>query len=237
MDRIELIRMKEKEYHDACYGNNELFQEGTWLRNPAKIILNELNRFRSVNNFSALDLGCGIGRHSIPIAMTLKGREGKVVCVDMLDSAIAKLEEYGREYDVRNYLTIIKSSIEEFFILEDGYNMIVAVSSLEHLRTKDFLKEKLYEMKKGTKTNGVNCIIVNTNIYEINKHNNDQLDPMFEINISTKEMFTLLDFTYRDWQIEKREVNHMSYGIERNEKSVLVESDCITYIAINPSNG
>jgi REP element-mobilizing transposase RayT len=143
MDRIELIRMKEKEYHDACYGKNELYQEGTWLKKPAKIILNELNRFTRVNNFSALDLGCGIGRHSIPIAMSLKGREGDVVCVDMLDSAIVKLEEYGRTYDVNNYLTIIKSSIEEFSILEDGYNMIVAVSSLEHLITKDFLKEKL----------------------------------------------------------------------------------------------
>jgi SAM-dependent methyltransferase len=237
MDRIELIRMKEKEYHDACYGNNELFQEGTWLKKPAKIIINELNRFRRYNTFSALDLGCGIGRHSIPIALTLKGRDGDVVCVDMLDSATVKLEEYGNAYDVSNYLTIIKSSIEEFSILEDGYNMIVAVSSLEHLRTKDFLKEKLYEMRKGTKTNGVNCIIVNTNIKEIYTHNHDQLDPMFEINIPTQEMLALLDFTYRDWQIEKREVKHKSYGIERNEKPVLVESDCVTYVAINPSTG
>jgi hypothetical protein len=91
-------------------------------------------------------------------------------------------------------------------------------------------------MKKGTKINGVNCIIVNTNIKEIYKYNNDQLDPMFEINIPTKEMLTLLDFTYRGWQIEKREVKHKSYGIERNEKSVIVESDCVTYVAVNPSN-
>ncbi len=236
MDRIEYIRMKEKEYHDGCYGNNKLFKEGTWLKNPAKIVLSELNKFRNIYNFNALDLGCGIGRHSIPIAMTLKGREGKVVCVDMLDSALMKLEEYSREYDVTNCLTIIKSSIEEFLILEDEYNMIVAVSSLEHLKTKDLLKEKLYEMKKGTKLNGINCIMINTNIYEINKGTNDQLYPMFEINIPTKEMLTLLDATYKGWQIEKRITNHMSYDIERNKKSVLVESDCVTYIAINSSD-
>lgn len=233
MDRIEFIRMKEKEYHDACYGSNRLFQEGTWLNKPAKMVLSGLNRFGTISDFNALDLGCGIGRHSIPIAMSLKGRKGNVVCVDMLDSALSKLEEYSREYDVVKYLTIIKSLIEEFVILEDKYNMIVAVSSLEHLRTKSLLKKKLYEMKEGTKKNGINCIMFNSNISEINKDNNDPLYPMFEINMPTKELLTLLDDTYRDWRIEKRIVNHMAYDINRNGKSVSVESDCVSYIAIN----
>lgn len=231
MDRVEYIRMKEREYHDDCYDNYKLFQEGTWLYKPVKTIINELNRFRNLNTFHVLDLGCGVGRNSIPIAMTLKHRKGKVVCVDILDSALTKLEEYSREHDVIHYIDIRKSDIEEFSIYEDEYDMIVAVSSLEHLRTKNALKTKLYEMKKGTKINGSNCIIINSSISEIDKETDDILNPLFEINIPTQEMLVLLDNIYVDWEIEKRIINHQTFDIERGERSVLLETDYITYVA------
>lgn len=102
--------------------------------------------------------------------------------------------------------------------------------SLEYLRTKDTLKAKLHEMKKGTKINGVNCIIINSNISEIDKNNNDILDPLFEINIPTRDMLALLDETYKDWKIETRVINHHVFDIERDGRPVVLETDYITYV-------
>lgn len=229
MDRVEYIRMKEKEYHDACYDNYKLFNEGTWLYKPVKSIMDELNRFKERDNFNVLDLGCGVRRNSIPIAITLKERKGKVVCVDMLDSALEKLEEYCKEYEVLKYIDIVKSEIEEFSILVDEFDMIVAVSALEHLRNKSTLVSKIYEMKNGTKVNGVNCIIMNSNVIEVDKITKDNLDPLFEINISTKELITILDDIYKDWIIEKRIISHQTYNIQRDGRPVLLETDCLTY--------
>jgi len=60
---------------------------------------------------TVLDLGCGVGRNSIPIASSLQGRGGKVVCVDILQSALDKLHEYGEHYGVRASLDIRLSDI------------------------------------------------------------------------------------------------------------------------------
>lgn len=53
---------------------------------------------------SVLDLGSGIGRNSIPLAKSLKRRDGRVACVDLLESAIKKLIDYSKEYEVQQYI-------------------------------------------------------------------------------------------------------------------------------------
>ena len=93
MNRIELIRNEEKKYHDACYENYKLFVEGSWLHKPVKTVLDVLPQFKKNENMKVLDLGCGVGRNSIPIAEAIKHRNGKVICIDLLDSALTKLKE------------------------------------------------------------------------------------------------------------------------------------------------
>jgi predicted O-methyltransferase YrrM len=56
------------------------------------------------DNLIVLDLGCRLGRNSIPIAEKIKDKGGKVVCVDLLDSAIEKLEKYIEEFGVENII-------------------------------------------------------------------------------------------------------------------------------------
>ena len=82
---------------------------------------------------NVLDLGCGIGRNSIPMAETLKNRNGRIVCVDLLESAIEKLNDYSKEYGVQQYIETVLSDIEHFDIIENEYDVIIAVSVLEHV--------------------------------------------------------------------------------------------------------
>ena len=58
-----------------------------------------MNHFDGQNNLQVLDLGSGVGRNSIPIAKN-KNTSGTVTCVDLLNSALTKLQIYSKEHDV-----------------------------------------------------------------------------------------------------------------------------------------
>lgn len=230
MDRVDYIRAAEKKYHDSCYENNTLFEQGSWLHKPVKTVIDLVEYFNDHPYLSILDLGCGVGRNSIPIAETLKQRDGKVVCVDLLESAIDKLRSYSERFGVEQYIEAHISDIESFKIEPDGYEVIIAVSSLEHVRSEQVLTGKLTEMVRGTKIGGGNCLIINSNVKEITVDTNQVLEPMFEVNLDTDCMLVLLDQQYNEWEIQTRLVKPLAYEIERNGQLVILSSDCITYV-------
>ncbi len=111
-----------------------------------------------------LDLGSGVGRNSTPIAQKIMNSGGTVTCIDLLDSALMKLQVYRKEYGVFEYIKTEQAAIEDYYIAPNTYEYIVAVSSLEHVRSIDDFKKVLHTMKNGTKSGGINCLIVNSNI-------------------------------------------------------------------------
>ncbi|QTH45783.1 methyltransferase [Cohnella sp. LGH] len=90
--RLQEIREEERKYHEALYENQKLFAKGSWLAKPVRTVMEALESFAAYDYVRVLDLGCGVGRNSIPIAQFLQARSGEVVCVDLLVSALSKLE-------------------------------------------------------------------------------------------------------------------------------------------------
>ncbi|EEK59120.1 hypothetical protein bcere0005_51380 [Bacillus cereus 172560W] len=111
-----------------------------------------MDHFEGQNNLQVLDLGSGIGRNSIPIAQIIKNYNGTVTCVDLLDSALTKLQTYSKEHDVFEVIKTEQTEIENYHIDSNAYDYIVAVSSLEHVKSKEDFKKVLHSMKQGTKT-------------------------------------------------------------------------------------
>ncbi|WP_168122416.1 class I SAM-dependent methyltransferase [Paenibacillus sp. HB172176] len=231
MNRVELIRSEEKKYHDFCYEQYKLFEAGSWLHKPVRSVLDILEQFEGYEDLQVLDLGSGIGRNSIPIAEAMKHRSGKVMCVDLLESAIEKLRINSEAYGVQAFIETRLSDIEHFEIEQSHYDMIIAVSTLEHLSSEDALARKLHEMRLGTAQNGVNIIIIGSNISEVGVGTSEPLDPMFEINLTTDRMLELLDTSYEGWEIQKRWTKPLAYDIERNGQPVALTTDCITFVA------
>ncbi|WP_375103378.1 class I SAM-dependent methyltransferase [Paenibacillus sp. RS8] len=231
MDRVANIRVEEKKYHDLCYDRYNLFEPGSWLHKPVQSVIDLLEDYIDQEYLSVLDLGSGIGRNSIPIAESMKNRNGKVVCVDLLESAIDKLQSYSKKFGVEPFIVTRLSDIEHFIIDQEEYDIILAVSSLEHVSSEKALEKKLNEMICGTKINGVNCIIIGSNIQEVNLENGQELDPMFEVNISTERMMELLVDQYAGWEVQQRFVKSLEYKIDRNGQPVKLTTDCITFVA------
>jgi 2-polyprenyl-3-methyl-5-hydroxy-6-metoxy-1,4-benzoquinol methylase len=156
---------------------------------------------------------------------------GKVVCVDLLESAIAKLKSYSQQFGVEPYIVPVLSDIEHFSIEPNEYDIIVAVSSLEHVGSTQVLEQKLSEMNAGTRAGGTNCIIIASNIREMLLENKQELDPMFEVNLSTEKMIELLNQQFAGWEIEQLVVKSLAFEINRNGQPVKLTSDCITFVA------
>lgn len=197
MNRIDYIRQEEKKYHGLCYEQYKLFEIGSWLYKPVKTVMDLMDHFEGQNNLQVLDLGSGIGRNSIPIAQIIKNYNGTVTCVDLLDSALTKLKIYSKEHDVFEVIKTEQAEIENYYIDSNAYDYIVAVSSLEHVKSKEDFKKVLHSMKQGTKNGGINCLIINSNIQEIVLKTNEELEALIEINLPTDEMIHLLKSIYK----------------------------------------
>lgn len=230
MSRIEFIRNEEKRYHDDCYENNKLFEEGSWLYKPVKTITNLLPLFDNKENLIVLDLGCGVGRNSIPIAEAIKQRNGKIICVDLLDSALDNLKRYSKEYRVEEVIRTEKADIGNYKIKPNEFDFIVAVSSLEHVQSEAIFEEVVLQMAEGTRRNGINCIIVNSEVEEVNIETNEKLDALIEVNLSTEEIMRKLNGVYIDWEIINLLVKPLEYKIIRNELPILMKTNAITYV-------
>jgi len=230
LNRIEFIRNEEKKYHDYCYENYKLFEEGSWLYKPVKTVMDLLPLFDKRDNIKVIDLGCGVGRNSIPIAEAIKDRNGKVICVDLLDSALNKLKEYSKEYHVEEVIRTEKADIGNYEIKPNEYDFIVSVSTLEHVKSEAIFEEVVEKMAEGTKDNGVNCLIVNSELEEIDLETNVKLDALMELNLSTEDMINKLSSIYSGWELLKTIVNPLVYNITRNEKPVLLKTNAITYV-------
>lgn len=230
MNKIEKIRQEEKEYHDYCYDNYKLFEEGSWLHKPVETVMQVIPLLEEKANLNILDLGSGVGRNSIPIAKLLKDRECKIVCVDLLQSALQKLKQYSEEHDVQEIIQNVQTDIGNYTISPSYFDLIFAVSSLEHVETEDVFEDVIQQMAKGTRDRGINCIIVNSEVQEIDLETNEHLFPMMEVNVSTDEMMNKLNEAYRGWEILKVLVKPLEYTIKRQQRPVLLKTNAITYV-------
>lgn len=228
--RIQKIREEERKYHETCYNTHQLFEQGSWLHKPVQTVLDALSNFDSSPCVKVLDLGCGVGRNSIPIAESLRGREGGVICVDLLESALTKLTRYSQAYGVDEYIETKCCDIGDYDIAPGEFDYIVSVSALEHVESLTKLHLLLERMVQGTKMDGVNCIVLNSNIRETDLLTGMELDPNIELNMTTSEAKQLLAAVYTGWELVYTTVKSLEFTIERGGRQILLGSDAITYV-------
>ena len=76
----------------------------------------------------------------------------------------------------------------------------------------------------------MNCLIINSNIQEIDLHTNEELDALIEINLPTEDMIYLLKSIYKDWKEIKVEIKELAYDIIRNERHIQLKTNAITFV-------
>ena len=230
MERLNRIRQAEAESHTEAYTNHALFSAGSWLSKPVKTVLDLLPMFDGYTEFRALDLGSGVGRNSIPVAQHFKDIPCRVDCVDILELAIEKLNENAQQYGVAGNIQGSVSSIDDYEIEVDSYDLIMAISALEHIASRSAFEKKLIDIRNGLRIGGIACLIVNSGVIEHDIATGEELSPQFEVNLQTDEMQHLLEQTFTGWPIVKHTVVHQKYDIPRENGLADLETDVVTYV-------
>jgi Methyltransferase domain len=101
-------------------------------------------------------------------------------------------KEYSKQYNVDEVIQIEKADIGDYKIKPNEFDFIVAVSTLEHVKSEEVFNEVLHQMAAGTKNNGVNCLIVNSDVQEIDLETNEKLNALMELNLSTVVIITAI---------------------------------------------
>ena len=226
-----LIRRAEAESHTQAYVNHELFAPGSWLAKPVKTAIDLLPLFDGYRSFYGLDLGSGVGRNSIALAQYFSEIPCRIDCVDILELAVDKLGENAKKYHVEEQINGIHEAIDTYKISKNTYDLIMAISALEHVGSLEVFEKKLLEIRDGLHDGGVVCLIVNSSVIEYDKDSGEERVPQFEVNLSTNQMNALLMNTFTDWEIVKYTVVHQKYDIPREGYISALETDVVTLVA------
>lgn len=228
---LQSIRESERHSHIELYSSEELYKEGSWLSKPIKTVTDLFPLFEGYKGLHALDLGCGVGRNSIAIAKHFFGIPCRVDCVDILELAIEKLEENAKKFGVGACINGIVCPIEDYNIEDCSYDLIVAVSALEHIDSEKSFVRKLEEMQAGLKLQGVVCLVVNSEVKEQDKETKESLPPQFEVNLPTEELQELLQKTFSGWEVLKSTVREQKYDIPREGCMSELTTNVVTFVA------
>lgn len=196
----ERARESERAYHEDLYANHALYEPGTWLHLPATYAIQSFDLMTPHAALRALDLGSGIGRHSIPLARHL-GPGSEVVCVDILDTAVEKLRDNARVHGVEKEITGIACDVEELSIEPQGFDFILSVSCIEHLPTKSRLDQFIRRLQEGTRPGGVHCFMMITDNIWQDTLSGELIDPVLEQNLFSAGTIEMLRRLYEGWQI------------------------------------
>lgn len=244
-ERLKRIRESEKKSHMEIYSNEQLYQTDSWLKKPIKTVQELIPLFREYKKLRVLDLGCGVGRNCIAVASEFmgtdsgcktenseyKGAECVVEGVDILPLAIEKLLQNAVEHGVSEQVCGIVAPIEDYTIRKNYYDLILAISALEHVDTEESFASKLLEIKEGICEKGVVCLVINSDVREHNKENGSPIQAQFEVNLGTEELQKILTTTFEGWTVLKSTVQEQRYDIPREWGISALTSNVVTFVA------
>jgi len=228
---IQSIRESERNSHIELYSNEELYREGSWLNKPIKTVTDLFPMFADYKTFRALDLGSGVGRNSIAIAKHFQHISCRVDCVDILELAIEKLQFNAEKYGVEHCIRGVVSAIEDYEIEENTYDLLLAVSALEHIDSVESFEKKLCEIVKGIRSRGIVCLVINSEVKERDKATGEPLSPQFEVNFPTEELQKLTMKTFSGWEVLKTTVREQKYDIPREKVTSALETRVVIFVA------
>ncbi|OAB41054.1 class I SAM-dependent methyltransferase [Paenibacillus antarcticus] len=229
---FEEARKAEAIYHNELYSDHEILEPGTWLSKPNHVIMELLDRLLvHKDHVNVLDLGCGAGRNTIPIALRLQHTDSKVVGLDLLYEAINKLRDNTNKYGVTDVIQAKEGDVEHADITKDHYDYIVACGCLEHVSSEEAFVQVLERMKQGTRMGGIHCIIMNTDIQEVERDTGRELDTLIELNLPKDKAFTILEKVYYSWNVLEHTTVIHSVDEEKYDTPTQFRSQSITFAA------
>jgi 2-polyprenyl-3-methyl-5-hydroxy-6-metoxy-1,4-benzoquinol methylase len=228
--RAETIR-----YHESYYSQHSLFDQDSWLKAPDQYLLalaerqaplwRKLTGQANSRPLRIADLGAGVGRNAIPLARFLKEQSipAQIDCLDLLSLSIDKLEQYAEKYGVSNYINGIVQDNDDFQPTTE-YDLIIAISTLEHCSSKASLQALLQRLEKALAPQGHLIVEITTDRQVRAVEDNSAVDTFVETPLERDEVEALFQTTLASLELVLEENFPYQEQIELNGRQVFWSS-------------
>jgi SAM-dependent methyltransferase len=207
-------------FHRDYYASHHLGEAGTWLEKPNSSVLEVGRQLQGRTKVRALDVGAGIGRNCIPFVKLFPSSVVMCDCVEILPEALEILRTNAAAAQVANRITAICSNAADYQIAPGVYDMIMAMSVLEHAYTSATISDGIGIIQKGTAVNGFNCLSIATDLKETDGETGESLEPLIQANLSEAACRELLSTRYADWNVQKLDLSHFNDAFMRGGKRI-----------------
>lgn len=191
-------RRETVRYHQEFYANHELFKEGSWLHKPSPFVLRSLDYVERNGALRALDLGCGVGRHTLPLAERLPSGS-YVVGMDLLPLAAERLAHNAADAGLGDRIQAVVADLDHVALAPESLDLLVSVSALEHSRDMAALDRLLARCRSATRPGGVHCLIMGTDKMEV-AHDGSARPAHVELPLTKAEGSAALKRAYAGWE-------------------------------------
>jgi SAM-dependent methyltransferase len=197
VEDISAGRRETVRYHEDFYARHELFVEGSWLHKPSPFVLRSLESIEVAGPVVAVDLGAGVGRHTIPVAQRLPAGS-YVVGVDLLPSAARLLQANALAHGMAHLVQAVVADLDHVGLAPGSVDWMVSVSALEHAANLEMLERVLRHCQEATRPGGLNCLIIGTDKVEID-HAGRSRPARVEFHLQRADAEALLGRVYAAW--------------------------------------
>jgi SAM-dependent methyltransferase len=222
--RAETIR-----YHQEFYRRYRLNEPGSWLHRPSPFVLRSVGAVTATGPLLAVDLGCGVGRHSIPVASALPAGS-LVIGVDLLPIAATELMRNACEAGVPDAIRAVVADIETFTIAPTRVALLIACSALEHVSSKSAMEQALLSWQKVTRVGGVHCLVIGVDRYEVGPNGRTR-PARVEFPLTQVEAEVMLRDLYSGWEWLEYAADTFTVTEERGGTPYRLRSGCLRLLA------
>lgn len=260
---FEKARDETISYHKLYYSRHQLFEENSWLAKPDDGLMKLLEEYLiapaeqvqksyvvfnpaadgdgTSQTFSAeppaplkiLDLGCGVGRNAVPMAMALAkvNVQAKIIGVDVLAESIDLLWQNAVTYGVDHAIEGLVVDNDRFVIEPASFDLIAAISVVEHCAGKAKVLKLLKAIAAGLKPGGLVRIEMTTDRNVIDLETKQALPTHVETPLSERQVRDLLDEAFHDFEILTLEVFPYKEMLDKDDKKILWQSKQVSFSA------
>jgi tellurite methyltransferase len=222
--RAETVR-----YHQEFYRRHRLNEPGSWLHRPSSFVLRSVGAVTATGPLLAVDLGCGVGRHTIPVASALPSGS-LVIGVDLLPIAATELTRNAREAGVPDAIQAVVADLETFTIKPARVALLIACSALEHVSSRLAMEQVLLGWQRVTRIGGVHCLVIGVDRHEVDLNGRTR-PARVEFPLTQVEAEALLREGYSGWEWLEYVTDTFTVTEERGGTPYRLRSGCLRLLA------
>ena len=232
---LEEARRETNEYHEQYYSDHKLFENGSWLSEPDYELNTVVNELKNRKEPSILDIGAGVGRNAIALALALKENKPMITCVDSLPKATEKLIEYATKYRVASGIIALTEDMDSMEIKKQSFDCILSISVLEHSASYDIMINTINKIIDGTKSGGINRLTFSTDRSVKSLETGKIIESPVETVLNREELLKDLKKLYSGWEIVLLDSIDYDENLDRNGEQVNWKSSDLSFLARKPA--